>query len=103
MNTTTHSVTVMGKKHAYKLSTKGKVTHVTCDAAKIDQEFLNEDIPALLSDLPNLILSEKKYQKKQDAVIRLRVSGKEKLAIQRKAQKQGFSSVSAYIRERALA
>ena len=36
-----------------------KITHVICEEAGIDKDFLTEDIPSLIIDLPNLIIAEK--------------------------------------------
>lgn len=96
-------VAVNNKQYVYTLKPKrGGVTYFTCEAAKIAQDFLSEDIPALLVDLPELILEEKEYQNKQDNVIRFRVSEEDKKMIEKKAVQQGFNSVSGYLRSLAL-
>ena len=60
-------ITINNKKYFYTLKPASKeTTLVECKAANIAQEFLNEDVPALLNDLPHLILAEKDYQKKQE-------------------------------------
>lgn len=79
-----------------------KSTHFECESANISQSFLNEDVPNLLIDLPNLILSEKEYLAKQDEVIRFRVTAEDKKLIEEKAGKNGFKTVSDYLREVAL-
>lgn len=79
-----------------------KTTHFECEGANISQAFLNEDIPHLLIDLPNLILAEKEYVDKQDEVIRFRVTLEDKKLIEEKAGKNGFKTVSDYLREVAL-
>ncbi len=79
-----------------------KTTHFECDAANISQPFLNEDIPSLLIDLPNLILSEKEYLEKQDEVIRFRVTAEDKKLIEENACKKGFKTISDYLREVAI-
>jgi hypothetical protein len=88
----------MGRKFSYSLRPGKKVTRVICQRAKINQDFLNEDVPALLNDLPSFILLEKKYQQKQDQIIRFRVSAQEKAEIERAASRQGFGSVSVFLR-----
>ncbi len=91
------------KKYFYSLKKINKKTsHFECEAANISQPFPNEDIPDLLIDLPNLILSEKEYLDKQDEVIRFRVTGEDKKLIEKKASQKGFSTVSDYLRELAL-
>lgn len=98
-----HSVTLNNRKYFYSLvPLDEESTFVECDAANISQPFANEDIPALLMDLPNLILAEKAYQKKQAEVIRFRVSIEEKKAIERKAASEGYPTTSAFLRALAL-
>lgn len=90
------------KKYEYTLTKKSnEVSHIFCEKAKIDQDFLNEDIPALIMDLPNLIEAEKSYQSQKNRIVRFRVSEKEKLEIEKKAHKRGFST-SEYLRSMAL-
>ncbi len=99
----THFLTVNNKKYAYELIPTSKETvQVICEAANINQEFLNEDIPELLNDLPNLILAEKEYKNTQSEVIRFRVSPEDKKLIEKKAVKEGYSSVSSFLRNLSL-
>ena len=77
-------------------------TFVECEAANIAQEFLNEDIPALLIDLPNLIMSEKEYGKQQSEIIRFRVSHEAKKNIEKRAVQKGYTSISSYLRDLSL-
>jgi hypothetical protein len=102
-NKTQYSITINNKKYLYSLtSTNKKTTFVECKDANISQEFLNEDIPALLIDLPNLILSEKEYKKQQAEIIRFRISPEDKKLIEQKAVKKGYSNVSSFLRDLAL-
>lgn len=101
---TKHTLTVNNKKYTYTLrKAAGKTTYVACPEARIAQKFLNEDIPALLIDLPKLILAEKKYKHNHDTLIRFRVSACDKKTIEQKAVDKGCDSVSEYLRETALA
>lgn len=77
-------------------------TFIECEAANIAQEFLNEDVPALLIDLPNLIMAEKEYNKQQSEVIRFRVSQEVKRNIEKKAVQKGYPSISSYLRDLSL-
>jgi len=102
-----HFVTVNNRKCVYTISSYSDETgedlvFFDCDAARISQPFLREDIPALLIDLPALIVAEKKYQEKQKDVIRFRVAVDEKKAIEKKAAKMGYSSVSSFLRDLAM-
>lgn len=96
-------LTMNNKKYSYTLTTVSKrICFFKCEAANIAQRFVNGDIPALLKDLPELILSEKKYQKKQKDIIRFRISGEDKKKIEKKALEHGYNSVSSYLRALAL-
>lgn len=98
-----HSVTINNKKYEYIIKPiDKKIVFFECPGARISQRFLAEDIPALLVDLPDMILSEIEWQKKQNNVIRFRVSAEEKKDIQKKAAKAGFSTISSFLRSLAL-
>ena len=101
----TSTITVQNKKYEYTIKPakqKGAI-HFICKAANIDQDFLAEDIPALILDLPNLIVAERKYQTCQTEVVRFRLSAEDKKKITQKAVASGFDSVSDYLRSLALA
>jgi hypothetical protein len=96
-------VTVNNKKYFYTLRNVDKKSiFVQCDAANIGQEFLKEDVADLLIDLPNLILAEKEYKSGQGEIIRFRLEAEDKKAILLKAQKNGYKTVSAFLRHLAL-
>ncbi len=96
-------ITVNNKKYLYSLEKrKDNIIFVECPEAKIAQEFLAEDVPNLLIDLPNLIATEKEYKKNQSEIIRFRISQQDKKRVEQKAVKKGFTSVSGYLRDLAL-
>jgi len=96
-------ITVNNKKYEYSLKQKSKDSiFIECKDANIAQNFLAEDVAGLIIDLPNLIIAEKKYNKKQSDVIRFRLSTEDKNKIEKKAVKEGFDSVSDYMRNLAL-
>ena len=97
-----HFITINNKKYFYNLKVRGKTTFVNCPEANLAQAFKNEDVPALLNDLPNLILAEKKYRKNHDKVIRFRISLEDKILIEKKALQKGYSSVSSFLRDLAI-
>ncbi len=101
---TTATITIQNKKYEYTLRpTKEKgAFRFICAPANIDQDFLVEDIPALLLDLPNLIIAERDYDKNQTEIVRFRITATDKKKIEQKAQAYGFKSVSDYLRARAL-
>ncbi len=97
------TITCQNKKYPYTLKPLGKGwTLVTCEAANIEQEFLDEDILNLIIDLPNLIVAEKEYRKKQEQMIRFRCSTEEKKEIEKRAIQERFPTVSSYLRALAL-
>jgi len=98
-----HSVTINNKKYEYIIKPiNKKLVFFECPGARISQKFEAEDIPELLVDLPDIILSIIEFDKKQNNVIRFRVSSEEKNAIQKKAVKAGYSTISAFLRALAL-
>lgn len=100
-----HYITLNNKKYPYSLQQINKKNvFFECKEAKIAQEFLKEDIPALIMDLPNLILSEREYEKRQnqEAVIRFRVTPDEKQKIEKKSVEEGYQTVSSFLRHLAL-
>ena len=96
-------VLLNNKKYPYTIFRINKLwTHVECKAAGISQHFLTGDIGNLILDLPNLIIAEKEYLEKQNEVIRFRVSVQERRRIEQKSAKEGFSTLSAFLRHLAL-
>ncbi len=96
------TVTVKNKQYPYTLEKKRSgVVHMVCKTAKIDQEFLAEDVSELILDLPTLIVAEQKHKASQDDVIRFRVSARDKHRIEKKAITKGYDSVSKYLRDLA--
>jgi hypothetical protein len=103
MKKITSNITVNNKRYKYILQGKKKgVIFVECKNANIAQDFLAEDVADLLIDLPNLIIAEKEYSEKQSEVVRFRISPQDKNKIEKKAVKEGYGSLSDYIRHLAL-
>ena len=97
------NITINNKKYNYSLEKrKNGVIFVECKDANISQEFLAEDVASLIIDLPNLIIAEREHVKKQSEVIRFRISATDKSKIEKKAVKNGYESVSYYMRSLAL-
>lgn len=98
-----HWITVKNKKYSYFLGYPKKgIIFVECKGANFAQEFLNEDIAALLKDLPELILSEQKYKKERDNLVQFRVNSVDKMEIEKKAMQHGYTTVSGFLRDLAL-
>lgn len=97
------SITVKNKIYPYTLERTAKGTiHLVAKDARIDQQFLPEDLSEIILDLPSLIIAEQEHIKKQSDVIRFRVSSKDKAKIEKKAIEHGYDSVSGYVRDLAL-
>jgi hypothetical protein len=97
------TITVKNKMYPYTLEKKrAGVVHIVAKDACINQEFLSEDVSEIILDLPNLIIAEQEYRRKQSEVIRFRVSGADKTRIEKKALESGYDSISGYLRDRAL-
>ena len=96
-------IEVKNKKYVYFIEPiDNTVSKIICKSAKIEQEFLNEDLVDLLKDLPNLIEAERKYKDKQDSVIRFRISWLEKLKLQKKVKESEHKTISAFIKDKVL-
>ena len=97
-------IEVDNKKYSYFIEPlDNEVSKIICKFAKIEQEFLNEDLVWLLKDLLNLIKAEKEHKEKKENFVRFRVSRKEKLLLQEKAKNSGFKTLSAFIKDKILA
>jgi hypothetical protein len=97
------NITVNNKKYNYSLEKKNEdIIFVECKDANIAQDFLSEDVANLLIDLPNLIIAEREHAKKQSEIIRFRISVSDKTRVEKKAVKEGYDSVSEYMRHLAL-
>jgi hypothetical protein len=84
-----HTITINNKKHTYTLKNTNKNTaFIECQSSNIAQEFLNEDAPHLLNDLPSLIIAEKKDKKQQTEIMRFRVNINDKITIEKTPQKR---------------
>lgn len=98
-----HYITIGNKKHEYILeSISDSTTKLICEDANINQEFPNEDIPEILQDLANLIIAEKEYSKTQSETIRFRVTPEDKKQIELAAIKNGYQSISSFLRDISL-
>ena len=65
----------------------------------MNEEFLEEDIPELIQDLPNIFDAINESNK--GCIIKLRVSQMEKLKFENEAKKNNMA-VSSYIRHKCL-
>lgn len=96
-------IKVGNQKYEYSIRfINKKVVFFECKAAHMAQQFLAEDIAALLIDLPELILGEQEYEKQHPEVMRFRLSSAQKKEIKRRAAQEGYDSVSRFLRDLAL-
>jgi len=100
---TNASITFKNTTYHYTLekTSVGTIRIISKDA-KIHQEFLPEDVSALILDLPSLIIAEQQYAQKSSDVIRFRVTTQDRKKIEKRAVAKGYASISSYVRAVAL-
>jgi hypothetical protein len=101
----TFSIIVGGKKHQFSLKKiDSQTTFLECAAANISQPFEDSDLAEAIFYLPDYISRAiaNRRAKKSAAQIQFRVSGAEKLQIEKKARQKGLST-SEFLRRAALA
>ncbi|MDH3324407.1 MAG: hypothetical protein OEL89_02115 [Candidatus Peregrinibacteria bacterium] len=101
----TNTFTIGSRKYEYTLGKPFhedgvKLMHFSCPKLEIDQDFLVEDVPELILDLPNIAYNLKQSSK-QNTFLRVRIKMEEKMVIEKKAMKEG-KTMSVYIREKVL-
>ncbi len=97
-----HYIIIGNRKYAYILRPARKKTTIVCEEANIKQQVENERLPELLAMLPQMIISALQEAQRQSEVLRFRVTPEEKIRIMENAIKEGYDSVSAYIRSKVL-
>lgn len=98
-----YSVKVGNKRYEYTITAiNKKEVFFECKAANISQRFAVQDIVPLLIDLPEIIETIRDFSNEYTSMVRLRVSGEEKKKIQQNARKNGYKTVSAFVRAIAL-
>ena len=76
-----------------------KIVQFICKKAKMNEEFLEEDIPNLIKDLPNIFDTIDEVNK--GYFIKVRVSQQEKMKFENEARKHKMP-LSSYIRHKCL-
>ncbi len=98
-----HYIVVGNRKYEYILEPARTRTTLVCEGAGIRQKYLNSEIPAILANLPSIIINLTEQQSEvQSEALRFRVTPSEKEQIARDAYEAGFSSMSAYLRAKVL-
>ncbi len=101
---TIHTITFGGEQFNYSLTTNDDCsTRLVCREARLNQNFLNEDIAETIQLLPEHIKNARTFMAKHDLTIRFRVSPEEKIKIVKNSKRSGFDDVSKFLRSRALA
>lgn len=100
--TTYHTIVLKKVNHPYSLTdNRDGTTTLVCRDARLNQPFANEDIAETIRLLPEYIKAAQEFLAKQDSLIQIRISGRDKQRITKKAAKEG-KTLSSFIRERAL-
>ncbi len=101
---TVYSITVKNKRHQYSIKDlKNGLIYVDCPDAGISQRFAKEDLAELLIDLPTWILDYQAHlSTKKETVVRFRLKVEEKVLLEKKAHKEGYSNLSKFIRDQIL-
>jgi hypothetical protein len=105
MVNTRHYIIIGNKKYEYFLEPARSYTKLICKDAGIERRFHNNEIPAVLVDLPNLIISiieDNSQQEVQSEALRFRVTPSEKDKIMQDAILAGYDNMSAYLRAKVL-
>ena len=99
-----HYIIVGNRKYEYVLEPARTRTTLVCEGAGIRRKYSNEEIPAILAQLPQIIISvtEARHNQAQSEALRFRVTPAEKEKIVKDAYNAGFTSVSAYLRAKIL-
>ncbi len=101
-----HYIVVGNRKYEYILEPARTRTTLVCEGAGIEQKYSNSEIPAILANLPNIIINFAEQQQQQEQVqseaLRFRVTPAEKEQIALDAYDAGYSSMSAYLRAKVL-
>jgi hypothetical protein len=108
MNEKTFFIPVGTKKYPLIITETGKIdpeegeiVHITCDILHLNQSYLKSDLPLLFMDIGRMI--EEELSQKADSNLHIRLKNSEKMLIEQKAQKEGFTSISEFVKEKLLA
>lgn len=103
INKQTIYIEASGKKYPLVISytgkidpTDGELVFVECDVLGMRQDYLRADLPLLIADLP--IMIDEELADSQSTQINLRISTRDKSAIEENSKKYGFSSVSDFLK-----
>ena len=98
-----HYIIVGNRKYEYELQPSSNRTNLVCEGAGIKQKYSNSEIPAILAQLPQIIVRiNEQNSGVQSEALRFRVTPAEKEHIMQRAMSAGYSNMSAYLRDKVL-
>ncbi len=98
-----HYIIVGNRKYEYVLEPSSNRTNLVCEGAGIKQKYSNSEIPAILADLPNIIIGlAEQNSGVQSEALRFRVTPAEKEQIALNAYDAGYDNMSAYLRDKVM-
>jgi len=98
-----HYIVVGNRRYEYVLEPARSRTQLVCDGAGIKQKYSNSEIPAILANLPNIIIElAEQSAVVQSEALRFRVTPAEKEQIALDAYDAGYDNMSAYLRDKVL-
>lgn len=98
-----HYIIVGNRKYEYVLEPARTRTTLVCKGAGIRQKYSNDEIPAILAQLPEIIVRiNEQNAGVQSEALRFRVTPAEKESIMQAAIEAGYSNMSAYLRDKVL-
>jgi hypothetical protein len=107
-NSKTFYIPVRTKKYPLIVSETGKldqngeeIIHIFCDIIHLDQDYLESDLPLLFMDIAEMI--ENEIEQKAVATLHIRLKPQEKLLIEKQAQKQGYTSLTDFVKSKCIA
>jgi Mor family transcriptional regulator len=107
MNSKTFYIPVGTKKYPLIVSETGRfdpndgeIIHIHCDILNLNQDYLKSDLPLLFMDIAEMIEGE--IEQKAIATIHIRLKPTEKLLIEKQAQKQGYTSLTDFVKAKCI-
>jgi hypothetical protein len=106
-NSNTFYIPVGTKKYPLIINETGKVdtsdgeiVHINCEIINLNQEYLKSDLPLLFMDIAGMI--EEELEQKATATLHIRLKPNEKILIEKQAQKQGYTSLTEFVKAKCI-
>ncbi len=98
-----HYIIVGNRKYEYVLEPARSRTQLVCEGAGISKRYSNSEIPAILAQLPSIIVALSQQDSGiQSEALRFRVTSAEKESIMQAAINAGYDNMSAYLRDKVI-